>query len=29
MTTIQGVIIITGIICATLIALALIGRNDK
>jgi len=28
-TTIQGVIIITGIICATLIALALIGRNDK
>jgi hypothetical protein len=29
MTTIQGVIVITGIICATLIALALIGRNDK
>lgn len=29
MTTIQGVIIITGMICATLIALALIGRNDK
>lgn len=29
MTTIQGVIVITGIICVTLIALALIGRNDK
>jgi hypothetical protein len=29
MSTIQGAIIITGIICATLIALALIGRNDK
>ena len=29
MSTIQGVIIITGIICATLIALALIGKDGK
>ena len=29
MGTMQGIIIITGMICATMIALALIGRNDK
>lgn len=29
MTTIQGAVIITGIICATMIALALIGKGDK
>lgn len=29
MSTIQGIVIITGIICATMIALALIGRSDK
>ena len=29
MTTIQGAVIITGIICLTMIALALIGKGDK
>lgn len=29
MGTMQGIIIITGMICATMIALALIGKDDK
>lgn len=29
MSTINGVIVIVGIICATMIALAIIGKDDK